>query len=498
MSGRIRGGAGRRISLVLWIVRRQPALRVHRPLAQPAADLALAWVKVGVIGSQLVGILALRGPLRRNPAIAVGIVSGSGASVGGLIAGLLVQDPFTTPMLCTAAALLTAAVIPWGSSAQAAATLMNLVAASLTVYLVAGFPTAREPILGMIVVSGLSVYIAHELARQRAAEARATLALQRHQAEVAHVLRVSALGEMAAQLAHELTQPLGAIANYAAGCRRRLEGTAGASPEIIDVVDRIAREALRAGAIIRRMREFLQKSEPQRRSVDVNALVREVAELIDGEARERGVAVELELHRDLPAVEADGVEIEQVLINLARNALEAMQGELRPPRLAIETRIVDPQIVEVFVRDSGRPANGSAADLRAVLHHQSARPRHGIGDQPHHRRAPRRHPGGDLGSPVRLFRFTLPVKPPASVRSAAAPLRQRCRGSTLAACTDGSSGGGCGPAGPPGRRRAPVLEYPPSRYGATYSRRARAAAPAGSQRHRDGARAGQRDHRDLG
>ena len=408
----------RRISLVLWIVVVGNLLFAFTdPWLNPRLVWPLAWVKVGVIGSQLAGILALRGPLRRNSAIAVGIVSGSGASIGGLIAGLLVQDPFTTPMLCTAAALLTAAVIPWGSSAQAAAALMNLVAASLTVYLVAGFPTAREPILGMIVVSGLSVYIAHELARQRAAEARATLALQRHQAEVAHVLRVSALGEMAAQLAHELTQPLGAIANYAAGCRRRLEGTAGASPRSSTSSTASPAKRCAPGRSSGACGEFLQKSEPQRRSVDVNALVREVAELIDGEARERGVAVELELHRDLPAVEADGVEIEQVLINLARNALEAMQGELRPPRLAIETRFVDPEIVEVFVRDSGPGLpNGSAAEIFEPFYTTKAR---GLGMGLAISRTIVELHGGTLaatsGPAGATFRFTLPVKPPASV-----------------------------------------------------------------------------------
>ena len=125
------------------------------------------------------------------------------------------------------------------------------------------------------------------------------------------------------------------------------------APEIVEVVDRIAHEALRAGGIIRRMREFLQKSEPQRAPVDVNELVRDVAQLLDGEARARGVAVDLQLHAELPAVEADGVEIEQVLINLARNALEAMQGGGRAPLLAIETRFGHPDTVEVFVRDSG-------------------------------------------------------------------------------------------------------------------------------------------------
>ena len=344
----------RRISLVLWIVVvGNLFFAATDPWLNPTPIRALALLKVGVIGAQLVGLAILSRPLRHGAAVAVGLLSGSAASLGGVVAGVIVHDALTTPMLCTAAALLTAAVIPWGTRAQIGAALINLAGGAATVLLVAGLPGAGEPIVGMIVVTGLSVYIAGELARQRAAQARAALALQHHQAEVAHVLRVSALGEMAAQLAHELTQPLGAIANYAAGCRRRLERDPQPSPEMVDVVDRIGREALRAGAIIRRMREFLQKSEPQRRAVDVNALVREVAEFLDGEARERGVAVDLLLHPDLPAVAADGLEIEQVLINLARNAIEAMQGTTRAPTLAIETRRGPPDTIEVFVRDSG-------------------------------------------------------------------------------------------------------------------------------------------------
>lgn len=344
----------RRISLVLWVVVVGNLLfAITDPWLNPGLLIPLMVVKGGVIGSQLVGLALLRWPMRRGAAIAIGLLVGAAANVGGVAAAVIVRDPFTTPILCTAAALLTAAVIPWGPRAQLGSALLNLGGGLATVLLVADVPQASGPVVGMIVVSGLSVYIARELARQRNAQARATLALQRHQAEVAHVLRVSALGEMAAQLAHELTQPLGAIANYAAGCRRRLELRADADPEIVGVVDRIGHEALRAGAIIRRMREFLQKSEPQRRPVDVNALVREVVALLDGEARERGIALELQLQEALPAVEADGVEIEQVLINLARNALEAMPSEGRSPRLAIETRLEHPGAVEVSVRDSG-------------------------------------------------------------------------------------------------------------------------------------------------
>ena len=406
----------RRISLVLWLVVVGNLLfAVTDPWLNPEPIGVLSLVKIGVIGAQLIGLAMLSRPLRRGAAITVGLLSGSAASVGGIVAGVIVHDAVTTPMLCTAAALLTAAVIPWGTAAQLGSAVVNLLGGVATVYLVAGLSTAQGPIVGMIVVSGLSVYIARELARQRVAQAQATLALQRHQAEVAHVLRVSALGEMAAQLAHELTQPLGAIANYAAGCRRRLEVSGEVSPEVIEVVERISHEALRAGGIIRRMREFLQKSEPQRGAVDVNALVREVAALLDGEARERGVAVDLLLHDALPSVQADGVEIEQVLINLARNGLEAMQGETRAPTLAIETRYSDPDTVEVLVRDSGPglPDGGGAAIFEPFY---TTKPR-GLGMGLAISRTIVELHGGTLaassGPAGATFRFTLPVRAPA-------------------------------------------------------------------------------------
>lgn len=344
----------RRIALVLWIVVVGNVIfAATDPWLNPSHLPALSALKAVLIGVQLIGLVRLRRPLPRREAIAIAMICGGTASFAGSVASVIVSDPFTTPLLCASATLIAAAVIPWGAAAQAGVALINLAAGAAAALLVADAATARDAIVAMSVICGLSVYIARELARQRAAEARARLDLERHQAELAHVLRVSAMGEMAAQLAHELTQPLGAIANYAAGARLRLQAWPDPPAEMIDVVDRIGREALRAGAIIRRLREFLQKTEPQRAPVDVNALVHEVAELVDGETRERGVTVELILHPELPTVEADAVEIEQVLINLTRNALEAMQAPNgTPPVLSIETR-ANGSVVEVFVRDTG-------------------------------------------------------------------------------------------------------------------------------------------------
>ena len=126
--------------------------------------------------------------------------------------------------------------------------------------------------------------------------------------------------------------------------------------------------ALRAGEIIRRLRELVRKAEPHRVPVSVNTLVHEVANLLESEVREHGVAVDLILQPDLPAVVGDAVEIEQVLINLARNALEAMhESPGGAPKLAFETRQHGVRDVEVIVRDTGPGlANGTATIFEPI------------------------------------------------------------------------------------------------------------------------------------
>lgn len=405
----------RRIGLVLWMVIVGNLLfALTDPWLNPGLFWELSFVKFGLITVQVAGLSILRTRPARRIAVLVALICGVAAAAGGTIAGVIVNDPYTTPLLCTAASLVTAAVVPWGALPQLGMAAINFAAAFLAVYLVAGLPTtAHSAIIGLAVVGALSVYIARELDRQRTAELRAKAALQSRDAEMAHLLRVSAMGEMAAQLAHELTQPLGAIANYAAGCRRRLEATPGQPAELIGAVDRIGREALRAGEIIRRLRGLVRKAEPRRMPVDVNALVREVAELLDGEARERGVAIDLSLQPALPDVDADAVEIEQVLINLARNALEAMQespGDT--PTLTVATRLQDAALVEVTVRDTG-PGLANGAEVIFEPFH-TTKP-HGLGMGLAISRTIVEAHGGTLAAlpnPIRgaTFRFTLPAK----------------------------------------------------------------------------------------
>lgn len=184
---------------------------------------------------------------------------------------------------------------------------------------------------------------------------------RQREAELAHVLRVTTLGEMASGLAHEINQPLSAIVSFAKGCVNRLQGGDGGSPELLDTLDQIAAQSLRAGEIIRRLRRFVSKAPPRREAADINGMVRDVAQLVEAEARQDGIVLQLDLAEPLPPVEVDGIQIEQVLVNLVRNGLEAMQQEGESRRqLTIRTGLTDDG-VEVAVSDTGRglpAANG--------------------------------------------------------------------------------------------------------------------------------------------
>ncbi len=159
-----------------------------------------------------------------------------------------------------------------------------------------------------------------DVTERRNAEERA----RRHQQDLAHVLRRRTMGEMAAMLAHEVNQPLTAIMSYAKGCANRLRSENGAREPLLAALDEIAAQAVRAGEVIRRLRGFVRRGELQRQPRQLNELVEEVLHFIASEARERGVRVEVDLAPGLPLLDVDAVQIEQVMLNLLRNALEAI------------------------------------------------------------------------------------------------------------------------------------------------------------------------------
>jgi PAS domain S-box-containing protein len=193
--------------------------------------------------------------------------------------------------------------------------------------------------------------------RQRAEE-RA----REHQEQLAHVLRVSTMGEMAAELAHELNQPLGAIVNFANGTLVRLRAR-GIEPEIERAVTQIAAEGMRAGEIIRGIREFVRQGAARREPADVNHLVRHAAHLLEAEARGHGIPLRLALDAALPAVEVDRIQVEQVVLNLLRNAIDAIIGARRgDDEVLVRTYRNGAGAIEVAVRDTGvgLPAENAA------------------------------------------------------------------------------------------------------------------------------------------
>ncbi|QDV35735.1 ATP-binding protein [Tautonia plasticadhaerens] len=174
-----------------------------------------------------------------------------------------------------------------------------------------------------------------------------------------HVSRTNVIGEMATGLAHELNQPLGAIANYAEGCLVALERPRPAIGEVRAALDRILAMTLRAGEIIRRIRRFVSRQGPAVERVEPNALVAEVADLLRGEVERLGIALRTELAPDLPGVECDPVQVQQVLVNLVRNATDAVRAMgVEAPQIVMATVRGGPGQVSFEVSDNGEGIAG--------------------------------------------------------------------------------------------------------------------------------------------
>jgi two-component system sensor kinase FixL len=188
-----------------------------------------------------------------------------------------------------------------------------------------------------------------DLSERQQTEAR----LQELQTELIHISRLSAMGEMASALAHELNQPLSAIANYMMGSRRLLEGqTDDTSRMVRDAMDKAAEQSLRAGQIIRRLRDFVARGESDKRVESLKKLVEEAGALALVGAKEHGVRVNFRLDPSIDRVIVDRVQIQQVILNLIRNAIEAMDG-LPKRELVISTQAADDNMAAVSIADTG-------------------------------------------------------------------------------------------------------------------------------------------------
>jgi len=173
--------------------------------------------------------------------------------------------------------------------------------------------------------------------------------------------RLVTMGEMASTLAHELNQPLAAIASYNTGCLNRLEQATIDRDELRDIHAKLGRQARRAGEIIRRVHDFVRRAEPKREALDFNTVIREAIGLIEADAHKRRMRIETDLALRLPDIPADPVMIEQVIVNLVRNGMDAMHDN--PPgrrTVRVATREEGGQLV-VRVADSGRGIDADTA-----------------------------------------------------------------------------------------------------------------------------------------
>ena len=198
-----------------------------------------------------------------------------------------------------------------------------------------------------------------DLTERQQAEAR----LQELQSELVHVSRLTALGEMASALAHEINQPLSAIANYLKGSRMLLAREEVPHERVAEAVDRAAAEALRAGDIIRRLRDFVARGETERTIESLPKLVEEASALALVGAKEHGIRVQYEFSPAVDLVLADKVQIQQVVLNLVRNAVDAMAESASARRnLTIAIEPADGDMAKVLVTDTGPGIDPDVAD----------------------------------------------------------------------------------------------------------------------------------------
>jgi len=181
------------------------------------------------------------------------------------------------------------------------------------------------------------------------------------QARMLHVSRLATIGEMAAGVAHELNQPLTAIANYAQACERLLARPRADLEECRQALREITTQAVRASEIMRRLQTLARSEQTNRTSTDLDSLVKPIMGLVHGDARAHGVSCSLRLAPELPTVTVDSVQIQHVILNLVRNGIEALDSTTGPRELVIGAAPAGPGELEISVSDTGPGLDQNAA-----------------------------------------------------------------------------------------------------------------------------------------
>ena len=192
------------------------------------------------------------------------------------------------------------------------------------------------------------------LVRDISARRRAEDEARRRSADLAHAARLSTIGELTSGIAHEVNQPLTAMVNFAEACLRMLRSGNADTQKLEDALGQIAAQGQRAAHIIRHLRRLARKGESERVQVELNHLVRDLLGLVGNELRASGIALHLMLDENLPEVKCDRIQVEQVVLNLVRNAMDVLEaGPVQGRELTIRTRAGAQGAIELTVEDTG-------------------------------------------------------------------------------------------------------------------------------------------------
>ena len=179
---------------------------------------------------------------------------------------------------------------------------------------------------------------------------------QAHQTQLAHIARVNSMGEMAAGIAHELNQPLTAILNYTSGCLRLLQKNDGDREALREAIVKAGNDARRAAEIIRSLREFIKREDLRQQDIPIRDCIEPALELLRSRLRQQQIAVEVRIASDVSMIHADRIQIEQVVVNLLLNAIDALQGAgtgAAEKRIIVDVARFDARYIAVAISDTG-------------------------------------------------------------------------------------------------------------------------------------------------
>jgi len=178
---------------------------------------------------------------------------------------------------------------------------------------------------------------------------------QEHLDELAHITRLNLMGEMVSGIAHEVNQPLTAVANYSQACLNIINNEYYNKDKLIEILKKTHAQVLKAGQIIHRMRDFVNNKKLQSNNADINKLINDAIGLCESALKQNSVMLKLELKADLPTLIIDSIQIEQVILNLIRNSIDALISSpvISPKKLSIQTKIKTKDYLEIRIKDNG-------------------------------------------------------------------------------------------------------------------------------------------------